>query len=252
MKISAIRTEKILPPQQDIYQILEDSIKVLKEKSIVAISSKIVAIHQGRTVKIVDGINKDKLAKKEADLYLEKDFVPGEHILFTIKDNLIVASSGIDKSNADGYLVLWPKDSYGFAKQTHNWLRRKFSVKDVGVIVTDSHVFPMRRGTIGMSLGHFGFNPIKSYIGKPDIFGKPMKVSVANHVDSLAIASVFAMGEGSEQTPIVLIDGVEHVDFSTNMFVNSGEELGLEIPMEDDLFSEMLSAVPWKKGGGGL
>jgi F420-0:gamma-glutamyl ligase len=40
-----------------------------------------------------------------------------------------------------------------------------------------------------------GFHGVKSYVGKPDIFGRPFAFSKVNIVDALATAAVHTMGE---------------------------------------------------------
>jgi F420-0:gamma-glutamyl ligase len=70
-------------------------------------------------------------------------------------------------------------------------------------------------------------------------------------VDALAAAGVYVMGEGEEQTPVAVITDLPRVEFSEVEKVNRGSPT-LRIPLEEDLFEPMLSAVEWKKGKGGL
>ncbi len=36
----------------------------------------------------------------------------------------------------------------------------------------DSHIIPLRHGTLGISIGFYGMEPLYDYRGKPDIFGR--------------------------------------------------------------------------------
>lgn len=237
------------PPKDDLFELITESISSLSEQSVVAITSKVLAIHQGRTIPMSEEIDRETLAIKESDLYIPKDIVPGEHIMFTIKDNILIASAGIDASNADDHWILWPTNSHEASRELHTFLCDHYGVTNLGVIITDSRIMMLRRGTLGISLGHFGFNPVRNYVGTPDIFGRLLKVSVSNLADAMAVAAVLAMGEGKEQTPIAIIEGVD-LQYSTDPIVNKGQP-EFVVPLEEDLFSPMISAVPWQKGGGG-
>jgi F420-0:gamma-glutamyl ligase len=75
MKIKAIKTRVINPPQDNIYDILDKLWEDLKEKDIIFITSKILAIHQWKCqeIKELDNIEeKDELVKKEAELFIPR------------------------------------------------------------------------------------------------------------------------------------------------------------------------------------
>ena len=123
----------------------------------------------------------------------------------TIKNNILIPNAGIDESNGAGYFILWPKDPYKSARQIHQYLKKRFKIKNIGIIITDSKTTPLRWGTTGTSLAHYGFLALNNYIGREDIFGRKLRFTRANIADGLAAAAVCAMGEGSEQTPLCLI-----------------------------------------------
>lgn len=243
MNIKAIKTRKFLPPKDDLWDLLS-SIKSLDENSIVAVTSKVVSIAEGRCIPSDQVKDKDKLAISEADKYIPRGLSPNKQILHTIKNNLFVASAGIDESNAAGFYILWPKNPQKSVKRIWQFLRRKFKKKNLGVIVTDSRLIPLRKGVVGLCLGHFGFKPVRDYIGKKDLFGRKFTMETSNISDSLATAAVLEMGEGSEQTPIAIISDIPYIEF-TNRFIN------LEIPEKEDMFYPLFSSVSWRKGGGG-
>lgn len=244
-----MKTRPLLPPQDDLLAVIRESIKTIPERSVVVVTSKVVAIHQGRCIKIERGVDREKLAKQEADLYVDRDMVPGEHVMFTIKDNILIASAGIDKSNGAGYFILWPEKPFEMAVKIRSWLRKTYKVKQCGVIITDSHLVMMRRGLIGFALAYAGFEPLRNYIGKPDIFGQKMVVSLTNVADGLAAAAVVIMGEGKEQTPLAVISDISGMRFSGALEV-SVDRKALQVEQRDDLFRPFLEVVPWKKGGG--
>ncbi|OGE38998.1 hypothetical protein A3F00_01790 [Candidatus Daviesbacteria bacterium RIFCSPHIGHO2_12_FULL_37_11] len=272
MKIQVVKTRKFLPPKDDLRELILKSIKKLEENAILVITSKVVSISEGNCIRAANNVNRDELAKKESELYLPRKNVPGEWFLHTIKNNHLIASAGIDKSNAGNYYILWPKSPYKSAEKLWNFLRKSYKVKNLGVIITDSHSVPFHRGLVGMSIAHFGFEPLRDYRGEKDIFGNELLMSQANIPDSLAAASVFSMGEGAEQTPIAIISDINGkikfddydiaalkrhpglVSGSRNMMLkqvqhDSDSSESYEVPFKKDLFYPFLRSVKWKKGG---
>lgn len=214
MQIIPIKTRKFLPPQDDLYALLDEFCPELSDGDLLFITSKVLSIHQGRTILIDDVKDKDELIIKEAERYIPRSECPGSYVIMTIKDGSLMPTAGIDASNSNGYYVLWPENSSLAAKEIHGYLCQKFRLKRLGVIITDSHSVPLRYGVVGKSTGFHGLNPIKDYRGKTDIFGREIKVSTVNVIDSLAATAVFGMGEGDEMTPLLILRDVEGVEFS--------------------------------------
>lgn len=250
MIIKAVRTRKFLPPQDDLWELLSANIKSLKEKSVVAVTSKVVSIGEGRSV-AVKKISKDELAVMEADKYIPREKSPGGWVLHTIKNNLLIASAGVDESNGANYYILWPKDPQASAKKIWEFLRKRYKVRNLGIIITDSRLVPLRRGVVGIAIGFFGFKPLKDYRQTKDIFGREFKMETSNLPDSLATAAVLEMGEGSEQRPIAIITKVPNLEFIDREFKAKTPDDSFEIPEKEDMFYPFLSSVSWKKGGSG-
>ena len=244
MLVRAIKTRSILPPKDDLLSAITESFSniKLKEKSIIVITSKVVSIWQGRCLKIDNKINKDKLIKKEADLYLDR--VRPNDVMLTIKDGVLIPTAGIDESNANGYYVLWPKDLFKTAKEMYGFIQKKFKLKSFGIIISDSHTTPMTTGIMGLGISFYGFYPLRDYRGKKDIFKRKIKMSQTNIVDSLAAAAVYEMGEGAEQTPIAIIEEVGDIKFGKFNFLKTNP---LEIKMQDDIYYPLLKSINWKK-----
>jgi len=249
MLIKTVKTRKIIPEKdRDLFSILKRYLPKLKENSIVVVTSKVVAICQGRIADPKE-ITRDELAEKEADWYLPRS-LNKYHFMLTIKRNTMIASAGIDESNGAGYYILWPKDPQKSANKIRAFLKKKFGLKNLGVIITDSKLTPLRWGVTGVAIAHSGFLALNDYRKKPDIFGRKLKVTQANVAEGLAVASVLAMGEGKEQTPITVIEDVPFVKFQKRN--PSQKELkALQISLKEDVYGSMLTSVSWKKGGGG-
>jgi coenzyme F420-0:L-glutamate ligase len=214
MKFIPVKTRPILPPKDDIYPILDDSLPKLHEGDVVFITSKVLAIHQGRCVKIGPKVKKDRLIKREAERYAESHLKSWKDLYLTIKGHTLIANAGIDESNANGYYILWPKRPSALAKEVRAYLKRKYKIKNLAVIVTDSHIVPLRHGTLGISIGFYGMEPLYDYRGKPDIFGRLLRHTTKNIVDGLSSMAVLLMGEGSERTPIMILRGAKFIVFT--------------------------------------
>lgn len=247
MKISSLRTRLVHAGECSLEDLIRGSISELEENSVVAISSKIVALCQNRVVDKTT-VTKRDLIKQEADFYTPDDFNK-YGFNFTILNNTFIPSAGIDESNADGHFVLWPEDSQKTANDLRAFLRGHFGRKNIGVIITDSTSMPpMRSGTIGIMLAHSGFAAVKQLAGEKDLFDRPFEVARSAIGSGLAAAANVVMGEGTEQTPIAVISDVPFVDFQHRD--PTEEELKLVyISPEDDLYAPFLLSAPWTRGG---
>lgn len=207
-----------------------------------AIASKIVAICEGRIVPI-DQVDKKRLIEQEADSYLpfgtDKVQIP-----LTIKENILIPMAGIDESNGNGHYVLWPSDLQSVTNEIRKYLCQRFALQHVGVLLTDSTVTPLRSGVSGVGLAHSGFLALNDYRTNGDLFGRPMQVTRSNVLAGLAATAVLVMGEGAEQTPLVVFSDLPFVTFQNRN--PSPEELEkLHIQLEDDLYAPLLTNKKW-------
>ncbi|MFZ3031927.1 MAG: coenzyme F420-0:L-glutamate ligase [Candidatus Moraniibacteriota bacterium] len=245
MIVTALRTEKVLPRSTTLIALLDRSLKKFPENSILVITSKVVALCEGRVV--THEKMSEATLRQEADYYLPKE-KSRYGIPLTIKDNAFIARAGMDASNTGGYYSLLPKDSYASAKKVRTYLIKRFGIKHAGVIIVDSHSSPLRRGVTGVAIGWSGFAGLKGYEHVPDIFGTNFTTH-ANHVDALATAASLAMGEGNEQTPLVTITDIPFVTFKANS--PTTKELTYFKPtLADDLFAPLFNLKHLKKGTG--
>lgn len=242
MQIKSIKTHKIAHGNS-LEDLLDQYILSLEEASIIAITSKVLSVIEGRYVK-KSNVNKYQLIKQEADLLLKTDQNP-YNIFLTIKDGLLIPSAGIDESNVDNVYVLYPRKPWESTKTIWHYLRTKHKIKKLGVLITDSHTTIMRKGVTGIALSWCGFEPLYSYIGKPDLYEQPLKVTQINIVDALATSAVFVMGEGNEQTPIAIITDAPHMVFLDRP-PSKEERKNIIVSPEEDLYAPILKAAQWE------
>jgi coenzyme F420-0:L-glutamate ligase / coenzyme F420-1:gamma-L-glutamate ligase len=191
----------------------------LRSRDIVAVSSKIVAISEGR-VRDLDSARPSRRASKLAGKYSldarfveivldEADAVVGgvSGALLAVKDGDAVANAGIDQKNAPPQsVVLWPVNPDMSARRIQTAIKESLG-KDVGVVIVDSRVSPLRLGTTGFAIGSAGFRPVKDVRGKSDLSGRKVRITLHAVADGLAAAAQLMMGEARERTPFVVIRG---------------------------------------------
>lgn len=235
MTITPIKTH-IFIENEHLESFIREHIPAVQENSIIVVTSKIVALSEGRTAIAKNKEEKEALIKQESDWMMRTKYV-----FLTRKDDMLMASAGIDESNGNGKLILLPKNSYKTATELLTSLRGAYAVRNLGILITDSRTLPLRAGVIGYALGYAGFSGLKNYIGTPDLFGRLFHFSRTDVADCLATAAVLCMGEGAEQQPLALVTDPP-VEW-TYCSVNPDE---LRIPPEDDLyrpFFENLAAL---------
>lgn len=249
MRIESVKTHKITGKDTNILSVIDTYVPKLEENSILVVTSKIVSICEGRIQKIVEetkDTDKEKLVKKESEYFIDKN--ENEYGFYlTITQGLLIPTAGIDESNGNGYYVLWPKDPQATANAIREHLVKKFGLKNVGVLITDSKTTPLRNGTTGAAISHSGFDALNNYMGLPDLFGRELRVTKSNIMDGLAAAAVVTMGEGQESTPLATISEIPNVKFVDHN--PTSEDLdSLKISLDIDLYGSILKRAPWQKG----
>ncbi|MEM3004166.1 MAG: coenzyme F420-0:L-glutamate ligase [Candidatus Bathyarchaeia archaeon] len=222
MRLLKIQTD-LVKPRQDIIKIilskLRESNVMIEDDDILAVTSKVVSLSQGRLVH-VDRIKPSNhvlnLAKrynldpKYVELILKEadEFYGGtDQALCTVKDGLMIANAGVDRKNVPpGYAVLFPKKPNRVAEHARRRIYR-LTGKFVGVLIVDSRVTPLRLGTVGVAVGFAGFSPVRDCRGSIDLYGKPLQITRHCRVDDLAGAAHLLMGEVDERVIAVLIRG---------------------------------------------
>ncbi len=205
----------------DLFKTILDEVEKngerLQDGDILVISSKFVAMSEGRLVRLTDVIpspeaedlaleahipsNLAELILREADLVLAG--TPG--FALAVKDGVFAPNAGIDRSNVEeGFAILYPRLPFRKAEM----LRRRIileSGKKVGILITDSRLLPLRSGTTGIAIGVAGFDPVKDERGKKDLFNKVLRVTLRALADDISAGAQLIMGEADERTPIVIV-----------------------------------------------
>lgn len=120
---------------------------------------------------------------------------------------LIMANAGIDQSNvrAGGreMVLLLPENPDASAER----LRAALGV-DIGVVINDSFGRAWRRGSMGIAIGAAGLPALLDRRGEPDLFGRPLQVTMVGYADEIAAGASLLMGQASEGRPVVLVRGL--------------------------------------------
>lgn len=232
MKLHAINTREIRTGDNIVQMALEALEKQnlqLETGDIIVFASKIVALAQGRLIKL-DEVQPSEEARKLAERFSlqpefaelilrEADKIYGgvKKAVLTLKDSILTANAGIDNKNAPpGFAVLWPLNPWDWARKAREDIERKTG-KQVGMLIVDSGLVPLRIGTSGLALAVAGFKPVRDTRGWRDIHGKTLMITRHAIADDLASAAHLLMGEAAEKTPIVLIKDAP-VDFDKKAY----------------------------------
>ncbi len=243
MLVTAHRLRTLTPPTDSLMEALRDSDLILEEGDIIAIASKVVSIDEGRCVP-VQATDKESLVRSESEWFF-KPLASKWRRIFTIARGVLIGSSGIDESNGSGHYILYPSDAFKSAQRIRVWLQKEYGIEKLAVVITDSTSVPLRRGAVGFALSWDGIDPLRDYRGTKDIFGRTIEIEMANLIDSLAATAVLEMGEGNEQTPVVVIRGAKNIVFKNRTETDDQ----LVVAPEDDLYAPLFWRGEWQKGG---
>jgi F420-0:gamma-glutamyl ligase len=233
MRFSSLKaqalTTRIFRLGENLLEFIVDAVsrELVKESVVLAVTSKIVSLAENRVLNKSE-ISKEQLIEREADYNLGE---VGYGCYLTVKHGLFIPSAGIDESNSElGQYILYPEDPFRSARQLQEGLRARWQLRELGVLIVDSHTTPLRRGVTGISLAHWGFRGLKDKIGSYDLFGRKIQVTTVNIADALAAAAVLTMGETNESRPLAVLkcDGLE--------FSDPTDTDELKMPIEEDLY----------------
>ena len=212
---------KIINPNDNLFEAIfkaltEAKIK-LQDGDVLTVSSKVVSVTQGllinrKEIKVSDkAIEYSKITKAPPE-FMEVSIRESEEVLgacygalLTKKDGLLLPNAGADQSNApEGSIVILPHNPIKVAFEIREFLQNKFKCR-IGVIIGDSRVQPLRKGTSGIALATAGFIPVIDDRGRIDLFGREMKITQRAIADNLMCAAEILSGEVDERVPFVLI-----------------------------------------------
>jgi coenzyme F420-0:L-glutamate ligase/coenzyme F420-1:gamma-L-glutamate ligase len=200
-----------------VIEALERQRFTLQKSDVLAVASKLASICECRIAKLDEvevsararhHAERWKMNERLAQLVLEEaDAVLGgvKGFLLTLKNGVLTANAGVDlKNSLSGTATLWPKNPDRSARELRRNLEARYR-KRLGVLIVDSRITALRLGTIGLAIGASGFLPVKDNRGKPDLYGRRVRVTQTNIIDDLASSAHLLMGETNERTGVVII-----------------------------------------------
>lgn len=229
LELLAIEGLPIVKPGDDLARLAIDGLARtglrLASGDVLAIAQKIVSKAEGRMIVLADVTPSPRA--RELGRETKKDPRLVELILSETKrvvrsgpDVLIVehrlgfvmANAGVDQSNVgaqDGIerALLLPLDPDASAEAMRAALSARFDAR-IGVIVNDSFGRAWRLGTVGVALGVAGLPALKDLRGRPDLLGRPLRVSISAFADEIAAAASLLMGQGDEGRPMIIVRGL--------------------------------------------
>lgn len=227
---------------QDLNEVILEALKRQKLRisngNVIAVPSKVVSICQARIVKLSEVklsgkaetlARKWNMDKRLAQVVMdEADAILGgvQGFMLTLKDNILTANAGVDlKNSLPGTATLWPTDPDESARKLRSLLEKRYR-SNVGVMIVDSRITPLRLGTTGLAIGLSGFSPVRDERGKPDLYGRAIRFTRTNIADDLAASAHLLMGETKERVGAVVIRNA-HVELSESSS-GSAAKLNLE------------------------
>jgi coenzyme F420-0:L-glutamate ligase len=211
----------LITTDHDLFKVivksLESSKTELQDGDVLTIASKVVSVTQGLLINknevevSEEALNYAKITKLPAEFMevaiRESDVVLGACFgaLLTQRDGHFMPNAGADQSNApQGTIIILPPNPTKLAQEIRKFLQDKYKCR-IGVIIGDSRVQPLRRGTSGLALGVAGFVPVIDDRGRKDLFGREMKMTQRAIADNLMSAAEILSGEVDERVPFIII-----------------------------------------------
>jgi coenzyme F420-0:L-glutamate ligase / coenzyme F420-1:gamma-L-glutamate ligase len=210
-----------------IIKSIKDKNGSLQENDIVVITHKIISKAEGRTTdlrnivpseeskKISSNTGKDPrlveliISQSNEIVKIERDIIITE-----TKHGFVCANAGIDTSNVgklSDHVLLLPDDPDESARNIRKDINARTGV-NVGIIISDTFGRPFRKGQVNIAIGVAGIDPMKSYIGKRDMYGNILRVTEIAVADEITSAAELVMGKSSH-VPVSIVRGY---DFSFN------------------------------------
>lgn len=213
---------------------------------IVVVVSKVIARAENRFVNLADirpdptAVKLSRVVKKDprlVHLILQESkglsrTAPGVMIV-RHQLGFISANAGIDSSNvgrSEDWVLLLPENPDASAKAIRQHLEDSFEAP-IGVIVSDSHGRPFRKGAQGVAIGLSGVPALVDQRGETDRFGRVMQSTQLPLADQLANVADLVAGAGSEGIAAVRLRGIPWAVDETSCATD------LQRPPESDLYA---------------
>lgn len=193
----------------------------LVDTDAIVVASKIIAKAEGRVVRL-DAVEPSGRATEVAErtgqdarlveLILSESSTisrtaPG---LLLVRHRLgfLCANAGIDRAEIDGEepVILLPVDPDRSARHLRSRVLDRTG-KDVGVVISDTHGRPFRRGNLDVAVGVAGLPAVDDRTSAAPLPGARTRRTVTPVADQLAAAAGIVMGQPGAGTPAVLLHG---------------------------------------------
>ncbi len=190
----AVIAQKIVSKAQGRYAYLDEHPPSARARALAEVTGK-----DPRLVEIILSESKEVVAHGP-------NLIVAEH-----RSGHVMANAGVDRSNIRHThererVLLLPEDPDAVCEELKHVFDRHFAV-DVATVMSDSVGRPWRTGTVGIALGCAGLPALEDLRGRPDLYGRPLEVSLTGLADSLAAAAALVMGEGDEALPFAVVHG---------------------------------------------
>jgi coenzyme F420-0:L-glutamate ligase/coenzyme F420-1:gamma-L-glutamate ligase len=120
----------------------------------------------------------------------------------------VCANAGVDRSNASrpGELVLLPVDPDESARALRAGIAAALGVRPA-VVISDSFGRPWRLGQTDVAIGAAGLTVLDDWTGRPDAYGRDLRVTSIAIADAAAAAADLARAKDARR-PAVLVRGL--------------------------------------------
>lgn len=183
--------------------------------------SKRISLNTGKDPRLIELI----ISQSNEIVKIERDIIIAE-----TKHGFVCANAGIDASNVgklSNHVALLPNDPDESARRIRSDIKSRTKI-NVSIIISDTFGRPFRKGQVNVAIGVAGIDPIVSYIGKTDMYGKILKVTEIAIADELASAAELVMGKSS-RIPVAIVRGYNYISGDSSISkINRSKE--------DDLF----------------
>jgi coenzyme F420-0:L-glutamate ligase/coenzyme F420-1:gamma-L-glutamate ligase len=245
----SVRALEALPdvrPGDDLVALLAAAAPAdLGDRDVLVIAHKVVSKSEGR-VRRLDEIEAGEralalAAEHHKDARLVQAVLDESAELLRAHDGVLIcethhgfvcANAGVDQSNASqpGELVLLPADPDASARRLRAALAAALGVRPA-IVIADSFGRAWRLGQTDVAIGAAGLELLDDWHGRPDAYGRDLRVTSIAIADSAAAAADLARGKDSRR-PAVLVRGLDR-------YVTAEDgpgAAGLRRPADQDLF----------------
>jgi coenzyme F420-0:L-glutamate ligase / coenzyme F420-1:gamma-L-glutamate ligase len=234
------------PLADRIVQALREGGTAVLQGDVLVIAQKIVSKAEGRVVRLREVEPTPEavaLAEESAkDARIVELILRESREVLRVRPGLIVvedvrgfvcANAGIDRSNIEQHgngeeVALLPIDSDRSAREIRERIHELTGVW-TAVLINDSHGRAWREGTVGVTIGLAGMQPLWDRRGDVDLTGYTLEHTVIGLADEVAAAASLLMGPASEAIPAVVVRGL-------NVPTGDGTAREIQRPREMDLF----------------